>query len=54
MKAKEEYKNALYRIEAAYYNLDNSISTKTKFNEDLYLLMVLDFVCVDSRLNLLR
>lgn len=32
MKTKEEYKNALYRIETAYYNLDNSISTKTKFN----------------------
>lgn len=38
MKTKEEYKNALYRIETAYYNLDNSISAMNKFKEDINLL----------------
>lgn len=51
MKTKEEYKNALYRIETAYYNLDNSISTKTKFNEDLYLLIGLVNVCFEGKLE---
>lgn len=38
METKEEYRAALDRILATYYNLDNSISAGKKFNEDMKLL----------------
>lgn len=38
MATKKEYRAALDRILATYYNLDNSISAGKKFNEDMKLL----------------
>ena len=38
MTTKKEYRAALDRILATYYNLDNSISAGKKFNEDMKLL----------------
>lgn len=38
MVTKKEYRAALDRILATYYNLDNSISAGKKFNEDMKLL----------------
>ena len=38
MKAKEEYIEALERMEESYYNFDNCISAMNKFKEDINLL----------------
>ena len=37
MKTKEEYKNALDRMEKAYFDLDNSLSAMDSFNKDIHL-----------------
>lgn len=39
MKSKKEYRDALNRMEEAYFNLDNSMSAMSRFKEDLNLLM---------------
>lgn len=38
METKEEYQEALNRMEEAYYNLDNSMGAMRKFKEDVNLL----------------
>lgn len=38
MKTKQEYKEALNRMEEAYYSLDNSMSAMNRFKEDVNLL----------------
>lgn len=38
MKTKEEYQEALNRMEETYYNFDNCISAMNKFKEDINLL----------------
>lgn len=38
MKTKEEYQEALNRMEQSYYNFDNCISAMNKFKEDVNLL----------------
>ena len=38
MATKEEYQEALNRMEEAYYNLDNSMGAMNRFNKDLHLL----------------
>ncbi|WP_337527013.1 hypothetical protein [Holdemanella sp.] len=38
MATKEEYQEALNRMEEAYYNFDNCISSMNKFKEDINLL----------------
>lgn len=38
MKTKQEYQEALSRIEESYYNLDNSMSAMSRFKEDVNLL----------------
>lgn len=37
METKEEYKNALDRMEKAYFDLDNSLSAMDSFNKDVHL-----------------
>lgn len=37
MATKEEYKNALDRMEKAYFDLDNSLSAMDSFNKDVHL-----------------